>query len=122
MSQRRLSLILSLLFHAILLLGFFSVADRKGKKEEAFVVELVSFDSGDSTASVSGGDSIAPPAGVPSPPVPSMRPNRPSLLHAKGDSPRFEVSAKADVVKVFSPPEAQEQKVIPSKTPADLSQ
>jgi|GEM_PF-5235057 len=121
MSQRRLPLILSLLFHAILLLGLFSLADRTGKKEEAFVVELVSFDSGDSIASTSSGNSIGPPAAVPAPPVSSVRPKRPSLLHAKGDSPRFDASSKV-VAEAASPSESQEQKALLSEAPGDLSQ
>ncbi len=84
MSQRRLPLILSLLFHAILLLGLFSLADRTGKKEEAFVVELVSFDSGDSIASTSSGNSIGPPAAVPASPSESQE-QKALLSEAPGD-------------------------------------
>ncbi|MBI3805429.1 MAG: energy transducer TonB [Nitrospirae bacterium] len=120
MRSARLSVIVSLLFHLLLLAGLFSIAGRSGGGEERFEVELVSFEGLGSVAAATEGNPSGP--SHPSvPPVVQKRSQAPAPRLKKTSPPSPSPSTKPanlESAEAVSEPPQPEEKPIPPETSA----
>ncbi len=105
----RLAVILSLVFHGVLLLGVFSGADRRGAEEAGLVVELVSLGQTESTPLLTG-DSTGGSDLLQQPAFP-MESEEHFDLFEEDSPPPTEPSVEEDEAPVLPPSDREEQEM-----------
>lgn len=120
-SKIRLSLVLSLVFHVILVLGLFSGAGRHGREAEALVVELVSFAETESASALVGDAAGASDLIPPRPAFPMQSEETPASIEEAAPPPPESSSVKEDEEEISSLPAQEEPKAALPEEPAPSS-